>query len=77
MAIMANVPESPKFLYSQGKFDEARLSLFAVARFNGVVIKQNIIFDKENPGTIQEMKVVSSNDQVFSAKSPALADRLK
>jgi MFS family permease len=49
IAVMTEVPESPKFLYEHGRYDEARLSLFTVARFNRVTIKQNIIFDKESP----------------------------
>lgn len=37
--IMPQVPESPKYLYEKGNYNEARLSLFAVARFNNVKIK--------------------------------------
>ena len=64
--IMPNVPESPKFLYEKGEFNEARLSLFSVARFNGVKIKQNLMFDKENPDFKQQMKVFSSSDLQFT-----------
>lgn len=38
LIIMPNVPESPKYLYEKGKYNEARLSLFAVARFNDVKV---------------------------------------
>jgi len=32
------VPESPKFLYSLGRFDEARASLLQVALINGTSV---------------------------------------
>jgi hypothetical protein len=64
--IMPNVPESPKFLYEKGDYNEARLSLFSVARFNGVKIKQNIIFDKENPNFKKQMIIVTSEDLQFT-----------
>jgi hypothetical protein len=42
-------PESPKFLYSKGRFNEARASLRQLARFNGVnsADEFEFIFDSE------------------------------
>lgn len=41
--------ESPKFLYSKGKFNEARYSIQKMAEFNGVNKKEDFdfVFDKE------------------------------
>ena len=43
------LPESPKFLHSKERYDEARNSLSLVARVNGIKIfnKEEIIFENE------------------------------
>ena len=43
------VPESPKYLYSKGKYDDARTSIAYIARFNGIskLRADDIVFDKE------------------------------
>ena len=42
------VPESPKWLLSKGRYDEARESFLHVARFNGqFVTKADLVFDTE------------------------------
>jgi len=43
------VPESPKFLYSNGRYNEARNALAIIARYNGQrnFNKDSIIFDTE------------------------------
>ena len=46
-------PESPKFLYSKQKFEEARNSLLYIAKFN-----RNI---KYNPNFLFENEVVSDD----------------
>jgi len=43
------LPESPKYYYEKRMFDEARASLKVVARRNGVVLKEEIKFDYEDP----------------------------
>lgn len=47
--IVVQFPESPKYLYSKERFDEARDALQQIARFNGVqnFKKEQIIFDSE------------------------------
>lgn len=46
---MISLPESPKFLYSKERYDEARDSLELVAKYNkiGNFNKNNIVFDAE------------------------------
>jgi len=39
--------ESPKFLYTKGRYDEARKALQRVAEFNGAETPQDYIFDTE------------------------------
>ncbi len=46
------VPESPKFLYVNNRFDEARKSLYHIAGKNAVYITEDIKFDRENPKLI-------------------------
>jgi len=46
IAIFA-LPESPRFLYSKQKFDEARKSLNVMADFNGCKNLNNFLFDNE------------------------------
>jgi hypothetical protein len=43
------LPESPKFLHSKERYDEARNSLSLVARVNGIknFNKEEIIFENE------------------------------
>lgn len=41
------LPESPKYLYSKQKFDEARASLNYIARFNGKKPLKIFLFDDE------------------------------
>lgn len=41
------MPESPKFLISKNKFDEARTSLRVIAKFNNFKGSLNFKFDKE------------------------------
>lgn len=47
--VVCFLPESPKFLYSKGRFNEARDSLRAIARFNGFSAKDDFefVFDTE------------------------------
>lgn len=46
---LISLPESPKFLYSKERFDEARDALEVVAKYNNIsnFNKQNIVFDSE------------------------------
>jgi hypothetical protein len=41
------VPESPKWLIGMGRYDQARISLQSIARFNGKVFPQMIKFQEE------------------------------
>ena len=43
------IPESPKYLYSNGRYNEARTALAVVARYNGQrnFNKDQIVFDTE------------------------------
>ena len=46
--ILIAFPETPKYLYAKGRFDEARNSLAYVARFNNQPFnKYQMIFDTE------------------------------
>jgi hypothetical protein len=48
MYTIVSLPESPKYLYSKGRFDEARNSLAYVARFNNQPFNKSlVIFDTE------------------------------
>ena len=41
------LPESPKYLYSKGKFQEARESLSYISKFNGKGKMGYFLFDNE------------------------------
>ena len=41
------LPESPKYLYSKMRFDEAREAMSYIARFNGLEKVDYFIFDTE------------------------------
>jgi len=46
--IIVAFPETPRYLYSKGKFNESRASLDYIARFNNQPFdKHNIMFDTE------------------------------
>ena len=50
MLVLATIffPESPKFLYSKQKFEEARESLAYMAKFNrNFTYKNNFLFENE------------------------------
>jgi hypothetical protein len=56
------VPESPKYLYSTGKYEEARKTLKKVAVFNGVGVDldknhkyEDFVFDAEQLETVSTM----------------------
>jgi hypothetical protein len=46
--MVSMLPESPKYLYANGKFDEARAVIGYIAEANGRP-KPDIIFDSESP----------------------------
>ena len=48
-------PESPKYLYESYRFDEARQSLYSIARRNRVLVLDTIKFDKESPYHFEEV----------------------
>jgi hypothetical protein len=52
------IPESPKYLYTRGKFDEARVSLYAIARHNRVFVIDDLMFDKEDPSFVKKDEFV-------------------
>lgn len=41
------MPESPKYLYVNGKYDDVRNIMMEMAHFNGKKIDKNYCFDKE------------------------------
>mgnify|MGYP006893287715 CR=1 FL=1 len=58
--VITYLQESPKFLYSKGRFDEARASLIKIAKFNGSEKKdeiQFITFDTEVPKEVRSVAV--------------------
>lgn len=58
------LPESPKYFYSKGLYDQARRSLLVIARQNKVLVMKDIKFDKEKPTAKQDdfesMKIESN-----------------
>lgn len=57
------LPESPKYLYSKGRFDEARNSLAYVARFNNQPFdKSTVIFDTEKQIDETSQQEITPND---------------
>lgn len=57
------LPESPKYLYSKGRFDEARNSLAYVARFNNQPFdKANVIFDTEKAPEDSPAEIQTEDD---------------
>jgi len=55
------VPESPKFLYEKGRYDEARESLYVIARRNKILVMEDILFDREDPD-YKGPQVMAQND---------------
>jgi hypothetical protein len=43
------MPESPKFLYMKGKFEESRKIIISMEKFNGIKTPQPFVFDTEIP----------------------------
>lgn len=56
--------ESPKYLYSKGRFDDARRSLSHIADFNGVVFDHNFIFDAEKEEIPANSQVPRENTKI-------------
>ena len=46
------IPESPKWLYSKNRFDEAREVFYCIAAVNQVELKSDIKFDREEDGQL-------------------------
>ena len=59
------VPESPKYHYSKGRYDDARKGLAFIARFNGVD-KSNYCFDTEQ-GDLKD-SLINSDFKLEHAK---------
>jgi len=65
--------ESPRFLYSQKRYDEAKEVFNKIAKFNGIQ-KQNIIFEKEE----KEKQLLQENENILDKQNPfEMIDRLE
>ena len=56
------MPESPKFLYINEKFDQVRDVLHNMASFNGKKIGKNYCFDKEVEGQLIQTYLNTTQD---------------
>jgi len=75
--IVVAFPESPKYLYSNGRYQECRDALALVARYNGQnnFNKQNIVFDTEKvkldrEGNDEETQSADAKDVTKSLSYP-------
>ena len=66
---IVGLPESPKYLYSKGRFEEARNSLAYVARFNNQPFQRElVIFDTEGVNTTDNEAMATIEDDLVSEK---------
>jgi len=68
------MPESPKFLITKNKYDEARKAIDFIARFNGCQVTFNQLFDREVIDRRTFIRLNHSNTSSISDISATPAD---